>query len=117
MLFYNYALTDKVKLSMHTMSIIDIDTPIGASYIRINGQINLNQKAPISSGTIAKTLSYGNILNNMNSPVDFLTLYKQYTDRNITTTISYDKIVMPYMSDKETVVEIELSVPSYQNVV
>ena len=116
MLFYNYGLTDKVKLNMHTMSVIDIDTPVGASYIKLNGQINLNQKAPISSGTIAKTLGYTNMLTNMTSPVDFVTLYKDYSDRNLTTTISYDKIVMPYRSDKETVIEMEISIPAYQNV-
>jgi hypothetical protein len=117
MVFYYYSLTDRVQLKMHTMSIIDIDTPYGASYIKVNGKFNLNQKAPISSGIIANTLTYTNMLTNMTSPVDFVSLCDEYRVRNVTTVISFDKIVMPYRSDSETVIEIELTVPSYQSVV
>ena len=102
---------------MHTMSIIDIDTPNGASYISTNGYINLNQKSPISSNTIAKTLYYTDIFVNMTSPLDYTYLYKEFMSRNLTTPYVYDKIVMPYRSNKETVIEIEMTVPSYQNVV
>ena len=43
------------------MCLIDIDTPNGASYINTNGNLELRQKSPISSGTIARTLYYSDI--------------------------------------------------------
>ena len=102
---------------MHTMSIIDIDTPNGAAFIYTNGNINLNLKSPISSSTIAKSLYYTDIFVNMTSPLDYTYLYKEYISRNLTTPYVYDKIIMPFRSNKETVIEIEMTVPSYQNVV
>ena len=99
------------------MSMIDIDTPYGASYIYSNGPLELKQKSPISSGTIAKTLYYTDIFKNSTSPFDFLGIYKDFNSRNLTTVYNYDKLVMPYRSNKETELDLEIIIPSYQEVV
>ena len=101
---------------MQTMCLIDLDTPNGASYIYTNGVLNLNQKSPISSGTIAKTLYYTDIFQNATSPYDYVSMYKEFTARNLTTTYNFDKLVMPYRSNKETEIEVEITIPSYQEV-
>ena len=101
---------------MQTMCLIDIDTPVGASYIFTNGHLSLNQKSPISSGTIAKTLYYTDIFQNATSPYDFVSMYKEFASRNLTTSYTYDKIVMPYRSNRETEIELEISIPSYQEI-
>ncbi len=101
---------------MQSMCIIDIDTPNGASYIYTNGYIGLSQKSPISSGTIAKTLYDSDIFQNATSPYDYVGLYKEFASRNITTNYVYDRIVMPFRSNRETEIEAELAIPSYQEV-
>jgi hypothetical protein len=101
---------------MQTMCLVDIDTPNGASYIYANGLLNMKQKSPISSGTIAKTLYWSDIFQNATSPYDFLGLYKEFSARNMTTIYDYDKIVMPFRSNRETVLEFDISIPSYQPV-
>lgn len=101
---------------MQSMSLIDIDTPVGASYIYTNGYINLNQKSPISSGTIAKTLYYTDIFQNATAPYDFVSLYTDFISRNLTTPYVYDKLVMPYRSNRETELEFDINIPSYQEV-
>jgi hypothetical protein len=101
---------------MQTMCLIDIDTPNGASYIYTNGVLNMKQKSPISSGTIAKTLYWSDIFQNATSPYDFVGLYKEFADRNLTTSYDYDKIVMPFRSNRETLLEFDITIPSYQPV-
>ena len=101
---------------MQTMCLIDIDTPVGASYVYTNGYLNLNQKSPITSGTIAKTIYYTDIFKNATSPYDFVTMYKEFAERNLTTNYVYDKIVMPYRSNTETEIEVEITIPSYQEI-
>jgi hypothetical protein len=98
------------------MSLLDIETPLGASYIYIKGQVNLEQKSPISSSTIATTLYYQDIFVNATASIDFINTYKTYSARNITTPIEYEKIVMPYRSNKETVIELDIDIPSYQDI-
>jgi hypothetical protein len=101
---------------MNSISLIDIDTPVGASYVYINGQIKLNQRSPLSSGTIAKTIYYTDLFVNSTAPVDFMSIYKDYMSRNLTTPIVFDKLVMPYKSNTETVIEVDITVPYYQDV-
>ncbi len=98
------------------MCLIDIDTAMGASYVYTNGQLNLLQKSPISSGTIARTAYNTDIFQNATAPFDYVGLYKEFTSRNLTTSYVYDKLVMPYRSNRETEIEIEMTIPSYQEV-
>lgn len=98
------------------MCFIDIDTPLGASYVYTNGQLNLLQKSPISSGTISRSAYNSDVFQNATSPFDYVGLYKEFSSRNLTTSYSYDKLVMPYRSNRETELEIEIMIPSYQEV-
>ena len=101
---------------MQSMCLIDIDTPNGASYIYTNGDLKLNQKSPISSGTIAKALYYTDIFQNATSPYDFVSMYQEFSQRNLTTSYTYDKLVMPYRSNRETELDVIIQIPSYQQI-
>jgi hypothetical protein len=103
-------------MTMQSMCLVDIDTPVGASYIYTNGHIGLAQKSPISAGTIARAAYYTDIFQNATSPFDFVGLYKEFSSRNLTTPYIYEKIVMPYRSNKETELDLEFNIPSYQEV-
>lgn len=98
------------------MCLIDIDTAMGASYVYTNGHIDLAQKSPISSGTIARTIYDTDIFQNPTSPFDFVGLYKEFSSRNLTTNYVYEKIIMPYRSNRETEIEVEITIPSYQEI-
>jgi hypothetical protein len=101
---------------MQSMCFIDIDTAMGASYVYTNGKLNLAQKSPISSGTIARTVYNTDIFRNATSPFDYVGLYKEFASRNLTTSYEYEKLVMPYRSNRETEIEVEITIPSYQEV-
>ena len=101
---------------MQTMSLIDIDAPKGASYIYTNGVLSLAQKSPISSGNIANTLYNTDIFLDAITPFDYVSLYKEFSSRNFTTPYIYDKLVMPYKSNRVTEIEVDITVPSYQEV-
>jgi hypothetical protein len=116
LVFLNYVLQKKVRLVMQGMCTIDIDTPSGASYVYINGKINLNQKSPISTGSVSKTLYNSDIFQNTSSPFDYASIYKDFSSRNLTINYAYDKIVMPYKSNSQTEVDIEIIIPSYQEI-
>lgn len=116
MIFFNYELSSKVSLTMQTMCTIDIDTPMGASYLYTNGYLKLKQKSPIFSSTIAQTIYYTDIFQNATSPMNYVDLYKEFTSRNLTTAYTYDKLLMPYRSSSETQLEIEILIPSYQEI-
>ena len=47
---------------MNTAAFIDINTPLGASYIKVNGNLNLKQKSPIDRTTFYNEHYYENIL-------------------------------------------------------
>ena len=98
------------------MCLIDIDTPYGASYINTNGDLVLKQKSPISEATIAKTVYYTDIFRNASAPFDYVGTYKEFNNRNLTTVYKYDKLVMPYRTSRETELDINIEIPSYQEV-
>ena len=101
---------------MQTVCLIDIDAPMGASYIYTNGVLTLAQKSPISSGNIASKLYNTDIFQNSTSPFDYVGLYKEFSRRNLTSPYVYDKLVMPYKSNRVTEIEVEITIPSYQEI-
>lgn len=101
---------------MQSMCMVDVDTPLGVSYLYTSGHMSLRQKSPITSGTVAKTRYYTDIFQESTSPFNFMSLYKDFVSRNLTTIYEYEKIVMPYRSNRETELEIEIDIPSYQEI-
>ena len=101
---------------MQSMSLVDIDTPYGASYIYINGQIELIQKSLISSGTMSRLTYNNNIITNITSPIDYNYLNKEYNERNLTTPLKYDKLIMPFTSNSNTEIEIDITIPFFQTI-
>ena len=55
-LFFKYLFKVKFDGEIFANCLMDIDTSIGASYIKINGYLNLKQKAPISSNYLTELI-------------------------------------------------------------
>ena len=49
--FFEYEFRTVVVGRMNTVAMVDIDTPLGASYIKIDGDLNLQQKTAIDRTT------------------------------------------------------------------
>ena len=42
--FYDYSIREKIRLDMVCLGVIDVDTPVGASYIFADGELKLKQR-------------------------------------------------------------------------
>ena len=101
---------------MNSMSLIDIDTPVGASNVELNGYLQLKQKSPISTGAITSVTYYTDLFKNVDSPVDHIAIFKEYASRNLTTPFVYEKTVKHLGSSIDTVIELNIEIPTYQEI-
>ena len=119
-LFFNYAFKNKFDGNIYANCLMDIDTPIGASFIKINGYLNLKQKAPISPLTFVskKNIPDEEILMYQDKPYSFDEIIDLYTDKNlnISTVFEYDKFVIPQRTKRACVIDIEVNIPSFQKI-
>ena len=116
LLFFDYILQKYVKLEMKTMAYVDLDILYGASYIYLNGDLNLKQSSPIAYGSIPRTIYNTSIFDNYTSPYDLISIYEKFNNRNLTTNFNYDKYIYPSMYTNEVVLDLVINYPSYQNV-
>ena len=119
-LFFNYELKVKAEGNFFANCLIDIDTPIGASYVKINGYLNLKQKAPISTMTFVSRNNIPNpdILLYQDNPYSFDEIIDLYYNKNIniSTVFDYEKFVIPQRNIKACVIDIEVNIPSFQKI-
>ena len=119
-LFFNYTFKNNVEGNLYANCLMDIDTPLGASYIKINGYLNLKQKAPISSMTFVSknNIPDEEIFMYQDKPYSFDEIIDLYTNKNlnISTVFDYDKFVIPQRTKKACVIDIEVNIPSFQKI-
>jgi hypothetical protein len=129
-LFFDYFLTEKVKLKMNSMTYIDIDCPYkSCAKIEANGDLNLFQKSPISVSSIPLGIYYDenhmrNIFNNVDrgeSVFDIFYYYDKYVvKRNLTTRFKINEIFYTpnnNNNDNNNVeIEINFNIPKLQPV-
>ena len=102
---------------MYTVAMADIDTPLGASYIQLDGDLNLKQKAPIDRTTFYNDKYYENIFeNNRERYFSFNEIANEYYKRNFSTIYDYDTYIMPMKNPKIVRIEVNINVPSFQKV-
>ena len=115
-LFFNYTLKENAKFSMVTPAVIDIDTPNGAGYIKINGDLNLFQKAPLTSNSYSQN-DYSNVFGeNYTEYKEYDEILKEFSERNISTIFEYDRFVAPLRSKDTVQIDISVNIPSFQKI-
>ncbi len=115
-LFFNYTLKENAKFSMVTPAVIDIDTPNGAGYIKINGDLNLFQKAPLTSNSYSQN-DYSNVFGeNYDEYKEYDEILKEFSERNISTIFEYDRFVAPLRSKDTVQIDISVNIPSFQKI-
>ena len=103
---------------MNTAAFIDINTPLGASYIKVNGNLNLKQKSPIDRTTFYNEHYYENILDtdNYREKINFYDLQNEYYSRNFSTYYDYETYVEQMRNPKIVKMDIDINVPSFQKI-
>ena len=101
---------------MHTVALVDIDTPFGASFIKVDGDLNLKQKAPIDRTTFYNELYYENIVNKTEQLLTFNEIANEYYSRNFSTVYDYDTYIMHMKNPRIVRIEVNINVPSFQKV-
>ena len=116
LLFFQYNLTQNVIGTMITPAAIDIDTPNGSGYIKINGDLNLYQKAPLSSNTFTQG-QYSNVFGDDYTYFkDYDQVLKEFSERNVSTIFEYDRFVAPLRSRSTVQIDITVNIPSFQKI-
>ena len=75
---FNYEFRVNIVGRMNTVALVDIDTPLGASYIQVDGNLNLKQKSPIDRTTFYDENIYRNIFETQNEIIEFSEISKTY---------------------------------------
>jgi hypothetical protein len=113
---FNYSLSENVKGNMITPASINIDTPHGAGYIRINGDLNLYQKAPLTKNTFEQ-YDYSNVFgSDYTEQKEYDEILKEFSERNVSTIFEYDRFVAPLRSRSTVQIDITVNIPSFQKI-
>ena len=114
---FKYEFKINVFGRMYTVAMADIDTPLGASYIQLDGDLNLKQKAPIDRTTFYNDKYYENIFeNNRERYFSFNEIANEYYKRNFSTIYDYDTYIMPMKNPRIVRIEANINVPSFQKI-
>lgn len=102
---------------MNTAAFIDINTPLGASYIKVTGNLNLRQKAPIDRTTFYNEHYYENYFNSyFGEKLNFYEIKSEYYNRNFSTEYDYETFIEQIRNPKIVKMDIDIYVPNFQKI-
>ena len=114
---FKYEVRTNVVGRMNTVAMVDIDTPLGASYIKVDGNLNLMQKSSMDRTTFYNEYYYRNIFNNTNGEyLSFDEIANEYYSRNFSTYYDYDTYIIPMKNPKVVKIEVNINIPSFQKI-
>ena len=114
---FKYEVRTNVVGRMNTVAMVDIDTPLGASYIKVDGSLNLMQRSPMDRTTFYNEYYYRNIFNNTNGEyLTFDQIANEYYSRNFSTYYDYDTYIIPMKNPKVVKIEVNINIPSFQKI-
>ena len=115
---FSYEFKINIVGKMNTAAFIDIDTPLGASYIKVTGSLNLRQKSPIDRTTFYNEYYYENVFENSyyGEKINFYEIENEYYSRNFSTSYDYDTFIQPVRNSRIVKMDIDIYVPSFQKI-
>jgi len=114
---FKYEVRTNVVGRMNTVAMVDIDTPLGASYIKVDGNLNLMQKSTMDRTTFYNEYYYRNVFNNTNGEyLSFDQIANEYYSRNFTTHYDYDTYIIPMKNPNVVKIEVNINIPSFQKI-
>ena len=92
---------------MNTTAMINIDTPLGTTYIKVDGDLKLMQKSAIDRTTFYNEYYYGNIFNiNKGDLLTFDEIANEYYSRNFCTYYDYETFIMSMKNPNVVKIEV-----------
>ena len=123
---FKYEFRINVIGRMNTVAMADIDTPLGASYIKVDGDLKLRQKSAIDRTTFYNEFYYENIFNKKDPNNDqnilpkeiytFNEIANEYYSRNFSTYYDYDAYIIPMKNPRAVRIEVNINIPSFQKI-
>lgn len=115
---FKYELGKQIVGRMNTVAMVDIDTPLGASYIKVDGDLKLKQKAPIDITSFYNEIEYENIFGPEEEIKDytFKEIAEEYYSRDFSTTFDYDTYIVPMQNPKIVKLEVNINIPVFQKI-
>ena len=103
---------------MNTVAIVDIDTPLGASYIKVDGDLKLKQKVPIDKISFYNEYEYENKFDNEKEikDYDFNDIAEEYYSRDFSTIYEYDTYIVPMQNPNVVKLEVNINIPAFQEI-
>lgn len=117
--FYDYRLRDRIRIDLIGMAYVDIDTPIGASTIYVDGLLRLKENQSIRPSSITLTTYNNTLLDTTTTSDTFLpSVFLKYNDRNVTTNYDYGKpLILPGGQTSSVKISMKVRIPANEEVV
>ena len=115
---FKYDLAKQIVGKMNTVAMVDIDTPLGASYIKVDGDLKLKQKAPLDKVSFYNEHEYENIFDPAKEIKDysFNEIANEYYNRVFSTIYEYDTYIVPMQNPKIVKIEVNINIPVFQKI-
>ena len=112
---FKYEFRVNIVGRMNTVALVDIDTPLGGTYIQVDGNLNLKQKSPIDRTTFYDENIYRNFFENR-IEYKFDAIAEEYYKRDFSTYYDYDTYIVPMKNPKIVRIEVNINIPSFQKI-
>ena len=115
---FRYELGKQIVGRMNTVAMVDIDTPLGASYIKVDGDLKLKQKVPIDKISFYNEYEYENKFDNEKEikDYDFNDIAEEYYSRDFSTIYEYDTYIVPMQNPNVVKLEVNINIPAFQEI-
>ena len=103
---------------MNTVALVDIDLPLGASYIKVDGDLKLKQKVPLDKISFYNEYEYENKfdIEKEIKDYDFKDIAEEYYSRDFSTIYEYDTYIVPMQNPKIVKLEVNINIPAFQEI-
>jgi Carbohydrate (N-acetylglucosamine 6-O) sulfotransferase 5. len=113
--FYDYSIKSRIKMDMVGLAYVDISTPCGASFVYIDGELNIKQVLPLKPTSVIRADYNSSVLSLTSAADNFLPLLLlRYNNRNETTIYNYQSLVLPVGSNEYSTISMKVRVPPNQ---
>ena len=116
---FNYEVNINIVGRMNTIAVVDVDTPLGVSYMKIDGDLNLIQKSAIDRTTFYNEYYYEDIFNKVSHSLEtfsYKEICESYYSRNFSTFFDYETFIEPMRNPTIAKLEVNINVPSFQKI-
>lgn len=115
--FFTYSLKTNIKGKIkNALCEINIDSPFGASYVKIDGDLVLKQRKSLNSATFA-VVNYENDIFNSTEKINTENLREKINNRDVYTMFDYQKIVIPFKNPTIVQIDLTVNIPSFQQII